>query len=74
MIVNGRPSRRQMLGMLAAGANARAATPDRPNILFIYTDDHSHRTISCVQGSLSVGADARDRSSGDAGRPLHGRL
>lgn len=39
-----------MLGMLAAGAAARqcegAATPERPNVLFIYTDDHSYRTVS----------------------------
>lgn len=43
-------TRRDMLGLLAAGAAARGrvsgATPQRPNILFIYTDDHSHRTIS----------------------------
>jgi arylsulfatase A-like enzyme len=41
-------TRRQLFGILplAAAANA-AATPDRPNILFIYTDDHSHRTLSC---------------------------
>lgn len=37
--------------MLAAGGVAAnqcrgAATPERPNILFIYTDDHSYRTIS----------------------------
>ncbi len=25
----------------------RAAEPSRPNILFIYTDDHSHRTVGC---------------------------
>ncbi|MCP4786576.1 MAG: sulfatase-like hydrolase/transferase [Fuerstiella sp.] len=24
-----------------------AIASERPNILFIYTDDHSHRTISC---------------------------
>ena len=24
---------------------------DRPNILFIYTDDHSHRTIGCYDES-----------------------
>lgn len=40
-------SRREMLGMLALGAAAKAATPERPNILFIYTDDHSYRTLSC---------------------------
>jgi arylsulfatase A-like enzyme len=48
-----RQTRRQMLGLLAgaaAGAVAtQAATPDRPNILFIYTDDHSHRTLSCYE-------------------------
>ncbi len=48
-----------MLGMLAAGAAVRpkpalaqrknAATPDRPNILFIYTDDHSYRTMSAYK-------------------------
>lgn len=32
---------------------ARGATesPTRPNILFIYTDDHSHRTVSCYPES-----------------------
>jgi arylsulfatase A-like enzyme len=43
-------SRRDMLRMAAMSAplaQARgAATPERPNILFIYTDDHSHRTLS----------------------------
>ena len=28
---------------------AALATPDRPNVLFIYTDDHSHRTLSCYK-------------------------
>lgn len=44
-------TRRDLLGTLTAGLAGRAAaapaTPDRPNILFIYTDDHSHRTLSC---------------------------
>ena len=45
-------NRREALGLLSSAAiGARqaqgAATPDRPNILFIYTDDHSHRTLSC---------------------------
>ena len=45
-------TRREALGLLSvAGLSCRqaqaAATPDRPNILFIYTDDHSYRTISC---------------------------
>jgi arylsulfatase A-like enzyme len=30
-----------------AAVSASAAGPARPNILFIYTDDHSHRTVSC---------------------------
>ena len=32
--------------LLAADLSA-----DRPNILFIYTDDHSHRTIGCYPQS-----------------------
>lgn len=30
---------------------ASFAEPDRPNILFIYTDDHSYRTVSCYPQS-----------------------
>ena len=30
----------------AAGVSANAAA-ERPNILFVYTDDHSYRTVSC---------------------------
>jgi hypothetical protein len=44
-------TRRDLLGTLSVAATGRALTaqarPDRPNILFIYTDDHSHRTLSC---------------------------
>jgi arylsulfatase A-like enzyme len=29
-----------------------AATADRPNILFIYTDDQSHRTVSCYDAAF----------------------
>ena len=36
-----------MLLLAVAVPKAVAATSDRPNILFIYTDDHSHRTVSC---------------------------
>ena len=36
-----------MFGVLGAAALHGAATPDKPNILFIYTDDHSYRTLSC---------------------------
>ena len=32
-------------GFLIGVAAEAAATPDRPNILFIYTDDHSYRTV-----------------------------
>jgi hypothetical protein len=39
-------TRRDLIGTLSAGFSARAmgapATPNRPNILFICTDDHSH--------------------------------
>jgi arylsulfatase A-like enzyme len=37
-----------MLGMagLSSAVGQGAATPERPNILFIFTDDHSYRTIS----------------------------
>ena len=31
----------------------RAATADRPNILFIYTDDHSYRTVSAYPEAYS---------------------
>jgi arylsulfatase A-like enzyme len=45
-----RPSRREALGLLSISAALKgAATPERPNILFIYTDDHSHRTLSCYR-------------------------
>lgn len=45
-------TRRNLLGMLPAAALAQnrrvaATSPKRPNILFIYTDDHSYRTLSC---------------------------
>ena len=30
---------------------AAAAADSRPNILLIYTDDHSHRTVSCYDES-----------------------
>jgi arylsulfatase A-like enzyme len=50
-------TRRDVLGTLSIGLAARAmaaqATSDRPNILFIYTDDHSHRTLSCYPEAYS---------------------
>lgn len=36
--------------VLTSGLVARA--DDRPNILFIYTDDQSHRTVSCYEGAF----------------------
>ncbi|MGY8771366.1 MAG: sulfatase-like hydrolase/transferase [Pirellulales bacterium] len=36
------------LGLLSIGiSNSLVADAKRPNILFIYSDDHSHRTVSC---------------------------
>jgi arylsulfatase A-like enzyme len=32
---------------------AAAESPDRPNILFIYTDDQSHRSVSCYPEAYS---------------------
>ena len=48
------PTRREALGLLGLSALATqqaqgAATPERPNILYIYTDDHSYRTLSCYK-------------------------
>lgn len=34
-------------GFVVASSGLAADKPSRPNILFIYTDDHSHRTVSC---------------------------
>lgn len=42
------PLARVVVSLLAlTTASAFAADSARPNILFIYTDDHSHRTVSC---------------------------
>ena len=40
-----------VLGVLVTAQLASAA--DRPNILFIFTDDQSHRTVSCYPESYS---------------------
>ena len=47
-------SRRQLLGAAVPLSQLRvraagAAAAERPNILYIYTDDHSHRTLSCYK-------------------------
>jgi len=34
-----------------AGSASGAETPSRPNILFIYSDDHSYRTVGCYPGA-----------------------
>ena len=35
------------MSSFAWGAGAQGAPADRPNILFIYTDDQLHRTVGC---------------------------
>ena len=51
--MSSRTTRRDLLSALglelAARASAAPATRVRPNILFIYTDDHSYRTLSCYK-------------------------
>ena len=37
------------IGFALAALSMTAFADSRPNILFIYTDDHSHRTISCYE-------------------------
>ena len=47
---------------LPAGLVAAVATPERPNILFIYTDDHSYRTVGAYPQSYPwVRTPAMDR-------------
>lgn len=47
---------------LHAGFAAAVATPERPNILFIYTDDHSYRTVGAYPQSYPwVRTPAMDR-------------
>ncbi len=38
--------------IMTLGASNVAAETDRPNILFIYTDDQSHRTVGCYEESF----------------------
>lgn len=60
-----------MLGLLAAAPawSRSAAAPRRPNILFIYTDDHSYRTISAYPEAYSwVRTPAIDLLSGQGVR------
>lgn len=39
--------------LLVSFASAQPVFSARPNILFIYTDDHSYRTLSCYEGAES---------------------
>src|SRR5271170_3764551 len=41
------------MGLFMLGRPALAADPPRPNILFIYADDQSYKTLSCYQQSPS---------------------
>lgn len=51
--MSSRTTRREVLSAIGLGVAARVkaapATPGRPNILFIFTDDHSYRTLSCYK-------------------------
>ncbi|MGL4549593.1 MAG: sulfatase-like hydrolase/transferase, partial [Gemmataceae bacterium] len=40
-----------MLAPLLALAAALTPSADRPNILFVYTDDHSYRSLACYPGA-----------------------
>ena len=60
--------------LFAANMLSAAEPAKRPNILFIYTDDHSHRTVELLSRGVPVGEDAEHRRAGQARRPLHARL
>ena len=40
-----------LLASFSTSVTANAVGAERPNILFIYTDDHSHRTVGCYPES-----------------------
>src|ERR1041384_4031126 len=42
-----------LVALTLASMAVFAAGSKRPNILFIYTDDHSYRTVSCYEGAES---------------------
>ena len=42
---------RSVIWAFAFLAATQGSAAQRPNILFIYTDDHSHRTIGCYDES-----------------------
>ena len=53
---------------------AAAPAQPRPNILFIYADDHSAKTVSCYEGAYPHGPHAEHRRAGRGGSAFSGRL
>ena len=49
-------------------------TTKRPNILFIYTDDHSHRTVGCYPEAYDWVRTPNIDALAKTRRPLHARL
>lgn len=46
-------STRTLTALMAVGFALLTSAADRPNILFIYTDDHSYRTVGCYPEAWS---------------------
>jgi arylsulfatase A-like enzyme len=46
-----KPAFLSCLGLVACLSAFATESAQRPNILFIYTDDHSYRTLSCYEGA-----------------------
>lgn len=47
------PTMNRLLPVLFFAFNSLLTAAEKPNILFIYTDDHSYRTLSCYEGAES---------------------
>lgn len=47
------PTMNRLLPLLFFAFNSLLTAAEKPNILFIYTDDHSYRTLSCYEGAES---------------------
>ena len=62
-----------MLAVVALGAwaavDARAAEPARPNILFIFADDHAAHALSCYSSKVNE-TPHLDRLAAGGHRPL----
>jgi hypothetical protein len=43
----------RLLPFLFFALSSLLTAAEKPNILFIYTDDHSYRTLSCYEGAES---------------------